>query len=153
VVDWSAAIWAGIIAGAAFLLLSVLIAPRLLGGNGWIAFRYAASILLGERILPPPATFDPAAVIAGLLVYFSVALVFALLIAIILHRWGLVVGILGGALIGVALYFITFYTLTLLFPWLFVVRGSVLLISHVIFGALAGGIYEALEVEQFVAVE
>lgn len=153
VVDWTAAIWAGIIAGAIFLLFNALVVPRFLGGNGWMAFRYAASIVLGERILAPPPTFDAAALVVGLLVYFAISIACALLIAIVLYRWGLLVGIFGGAVFGLAFYFINFYTLTLLFPWIFALRSEIVLVSHVIFGALAGGIYEALEVEEFVIVE
>ncbi len=32
-------------------------------------------------------------------------------------------------------------------------KSWIMVISHVVFGALAGGIYEALEVEEFVPVE
>ena len=41
--------------------------------------------------------------------------------------------------------------LTLLFPWFFAMRSWTLVFTHVIFGALAGGVYESLEVEEFVA--
>lgn len=153
VMDWKAATWAGIVAGAVFLLFNVFISTRFLGGNGWMAFRYAASIVLGERVLPPPASFDLTAFVLGILVNFVISIAAALLIAAVLHRWGLLVGICGGAVFGLALYVINFYTLTLLFPWFFVLRSPTLLVAHVIFGALAGGVYEALEVEEFVVVE
>jgi hypothetical protein len=153
VVDWSAAVWAGVIAGIIFLILNVLVAPLFLGGNAWIALRYTASILLGERVLPPPATFDLWVLIVALLVYFAMAIAFAVVLALIIHRWGMIVGIIGGALFGLALYFINFYTLTYFYPWFFAIQSWVLLLSHVIFGAVAGGVYESLEVEEFVVVD
>ena len=153
VVDWSAAVWAGIIAGIIFLILNVLVAPLFLGGNAWISLRYTASILLGDRVLPPPATFDLGVLIVALLVYFAMAIAFAVVLALIIHRWGMIVGIIGGALFGLALYFINFYTLTYFYPWFFAIHSWVLLLSHVIFGAVAGGVYESLEVEEFVVVD
>lgn len=152
-VDWRAALWAGLIAGAIFFLLLVLVTPLLAGGNGWVVIRLLASIVLGADILAPPATFDLAALIVAVGTHFILSVGFSLLIAYVLHRWGLIVGILGGALLGLALYAINFYTLTFLFPWFFAMRSWPVVVSHVIFGALAGGIYEALEVETFVAVE
>ena len=70
-----------------------------------------------------------------------------------LHRWGIIVGIIGGAIFGLALYLINFYTLTYFFPWFFPLRSWMMMLSHVIYGATAGGVYEALEVEEFVPLE
>lgn len=153
VMDWSAALWAGALAGLIFLLLNIFFVPALVGGNGWIVLRYTASIIMGAGVLPPPATFGLGILIVALLTHFVLSIVSALLLAFIIHRWGLIVGIAGGALFGLALYFVNFYTLTLLFPWFFAIRSWPLLISHIIFGAAAGGIYEALEVEEFVPEE
>ncbi len=154
-VDWSAAFQAGFLAGLAFLLVNLFVIPAVIGGNAWIMIRLAASVLLGDTILAPPATFDLSALAAGLLVHFTLSVLFALFIAFCLHRWGIVVGIVGGALFGLALYGINFYTLTMpdLYPWFYPFRGVPMALSHVLFGALAGGIYEALEVEEFVPVE
>lgn len=153
VVDWSAAIWAGIVSGVVFLLLNVFVLPVFVGGNAWVSLRYAASIVLGPSVLPPPSTFGLPVMIVAVLVYLVLAVAAAVVLAIVIHRWGLVVGILGGALFGLALYFINFYTLTFIWPWFFALRSWTLLLLHVIFGALAGGIYEALEVERFVTVD
>ena len=58
-VDWSAAIWAGLIAGTIFLLINLIIIPISWGTNVWLVVRIFASVTLGERALPPPADFDP----------------------------------------------------------------------------------------------
>lgn len=153
VVDWRAAFIAGIVGGAVFLLLNLVLVPAVFGGNAWIVIRYLASILMGESILPPPATFDATATVVALVLHFGLSLVFALILAVITHRWGLIAGIIVGALYGFALYFINMYTFTFFFEWFFVMNSWVFLLTHVIFGAVSGGVYEALEVERYIVVE
>ena len=153
VVDWSAALWAGLISGIVFLLLNAVLLPIVVGGNSWIPLRYLASIVLGARVLPPPATFDITVLIVSVLVTLAISILYAVLLAIIIHRWGLLLGIVLGGLFGLAIYAINYYTLTLLFPWFFAMSSMTVAIIHVLFGAVAGGVYEALEVEEFVPVE
>jgi hypothetical protein len=148
-VDWRAAIRAGIISGLVFFLVNMLLTWLVLDAP-WITARFFASLVLGKSILPPPATFDGVALAVGLLVNQGIAIPFACLIAYVFHRWGLLVGIAGGALFGLVLYGISFYSLTNVFPQFYFINSSLMLISHVIFGAVAGGVYELLEVETFV---
>ncbi len=152
VVDWRAAIWAGVVSGFAFLIINMLLTQIYLG-SPWIIVRLAASVLMGQRVLPPPATFDLGIFLSALLIHFPLSVAFACVIAFVLHRWGMLGGILGGAVFGLALYCINFYTFSFFFPWFFAMRSWIMVVSHVVFGALAGGIYEALEVEKFEAVE
>lgn len=149
VMDLTAAVWAGVIAGSAFLLFLTFVAPRLSGLDAWVYLRLIASVPLGSEVLAPPATFDIQVLLAAIVTQLLLSVSFALVSAFVLHRWGMIVGILGGALFGAALYVINFWTLSLFFPWFFAMRGFDVLLGHVVFGALAGGIYEALEVEEF----
>jgi hypothetical protein len=152
-VDWAAAIRAGVIAGIFFLLLNVILTSLAFGVNGWVVIRLLASLVLGQGVLAPPATFNVAALVVALLTHFGLAIGFGFLIAYVIHRGGLITGIIGGALLGLALYSINFYTLSYFFPWFFAMHSWVFGVSHMIYGALVGGIYEALEVEVFVPVE
>lgn len=147
VVDWSSAVWASVIAATIFLGLNLFVTPAVLGGNAWVFIRLLASLTLGEGVLAPPATFDLAALVAGVLTHYALSIAFGILLAVIIHRWGVLVGVAGGALYGVALYSINIYTLTLVFPWFMTVESGIFLATHVIFGVAAGGLYEALEVE------
>ena len=52
------------------------------------------------------------------------------------------VGIIGGALLGLCIYAINFYTMTYLFKWMFAMHSTVSVIAHLVFGAVAGGVYE-----------
>jgi hypothetical protein len=67
------------------------------------------------------------------------------LIAVVIHRWGLLVGIIGGGIMGIAIYLLNLYFFTVLFEWFFAINSSVLLLSHILFGATAGGVYELFD--------
>jgi hypothetical protein len=151
VVDWKAAVWAGVISGILFLILNSALTGFTLG-SPWVYSRLIASVIMGSGVMPPPVTFDAGIFAVALVVNFVLSVAFACLLAVIIHRWGLVVGLLGGAVFGLALYLINFYTLSYFFPWVYPFRSWMMLTSHVLFGAAAGSIYELLEVEEFVPV-
>jgi len=151
VVDWRAALIAGLASGAVFLLLSTWFAYSNIGSASLMA-RVLASVLLGEDVLSPSAGDMLRIWTAALVVHTPFSLGFACLIAYVLHRWGLIVGIAGGALFGLALYGINFYALTSFMPQFTIIKSSALAFTHVIFGAFSGGVYELLEVEEFVEV-
>jgi hypothetical protein len=152
-VDWTAALWAGVLSGVLFILLNLVFIPIFIGGNVWVVIRLFASILLGEGVLAPPATFDPGALLVALLTNLLLSVLYALLLSFIIHRGGLIGGIVGGAVFGVALFGINFFTLTYFFPWFFAMRNWVFVVAHIIYGAVTGGVYEALEIEEYVPVE
>jgi len=151
--DWRAAIWAGLVAGVVFLVIQMAILAGVTGGSPWVMLRMIAAMVMGQNVLPPPATFDPVIAVVALLIHFVLSILFALLIAFVLHRWGMLVGIIGGALFGLALYAINYYTFTLFFPWFFPMGNWVAVLAHIVFGAVAGGVYEAFEHEEYVVEE
>ena len=61
--DWRAAIWAGLIAGAVLLILQTAILAGVTGGSPWVTLCMIAAMVMGEGVLPPPATFDPVIVV------------------------------------------------------------------------------------------
>lgn len=147
VVDWSAAIWAGLISGLLYLIVGSLLSG-ILYGNFLLPIRMTAAFIWGSpSILDEPSA---AMIIIALVVHFILSIVFGTIVAFVIHRWGLVVGIVGGAALGLALYGINFFALTEFFPWFSGLRGWAMIISHIVFGAAAGGFYELLEVEEFV---
>lgn len=141
-IRWQAALIAGLAAGTAFLLVNLLLMPLILQVSPVIILRYMGSLVLGSQVVTQTDLFP---VIAGLLVHYVVSLLLTLVIAIVVHRWGLLVGIVGGAILGLSLYTINLYTFTLFFPWFFAINNPVLLLSHIIFGAVAGGVYEVFD--------
>jgi hypothetical protein len=145
-VDWKAALWAGLISGFVFLATNMMLSLIYLQ-NAWLAPRLFASLVMGENVLVPPLKFDLSVFAVAIGVNQILSIPFASLIAYCLHRWGIVVGIVGGALFGLALYGINIYAMSNFFPQFFALKNGLLLTSHIIFGAAAGGIYELLETE------
>ncbi len=141
-VSWRAIPIAGLAGGTAFLLFDAILTPLVLKINGVLILRYIASLVLGSKALMDGGV---GVVIVGILVHFVLSLLFAAIISIVVHRWGLRVGIIGGAILGLSLYGINLYAFTLVFPWFFALNGPILLLSHVLFGAVAGGVYESLD--------
>jgi hypothetical protein len=153
IMDWRAAVIAGLLAGALALVLRVLLWVLVTGGSFWAPFYQSAAILLGPESLAPVDAPQMGVVTVGVLVHMVLSLVYALVLAFIIHRWGLIIGIVGGALFGLAIYIINYYTFTYLFPWFFPLRSWLVLATHVFFGAAAGGLYEALERDIYVLDE
>lgn len=152
-VDWSAAVWAGLIAGA----LSLGLSPLLFKAAD--VFNLLSYPILGETTVDG---LRLSAVLVGTLVHLIASLLFGLLTAFLLHRWGIIIGIVGGALLGLALYAINFYAILEFLPNLVSETGLIQIewlrndwrmpLMHILFGATAGGIYESLEVEEFVPI-
>lgn len=150
VMDWRAALIAGVVAGTVTLLLQLILIAALTGGSPWFVLYHIAGLVLGPDAVLGVTGFEVGPALLGLLLHFVLAILFTLLLAFIIHRWGLVVGIVGGALFGLALYGINYYTFTIFFPWFYPFRSWVVILIHVVFGAVAGGTYEALEEEIYV---
>ncbi len=143
-IDWSAAIWAGVISGVVFLALDLLKGPLLTGESPWAVPRSMAAVVLGTDVLPPPATFDLGIFIVATLVHFATSILFAIAMAFIIRDMSTGVAIVVAAGLGVLLYFLAFYVLTPILPWFAKGRGWLNLIIHIPFGLIAGWAYKAL---------
>lgn len=148
--NWPAAIGAGIIAGVAFLILEMgLLATT--GGAVWGPPRMMAAIVMGEGVLPPPATYAPGIVAVGMIVHFVLSIIYAIILAAILQWWPLpiwpAVGL--GAAFGLLIFLVNFYGFTeLAFPWFAMARNWITLVSHIVFGAVLGGSYKLIAARQ-----
>jgi hypothetical protein len=151
--DWRAAVLAGVLAGIVTMLLWVILLAVVTGGSVWTPFHHIAAVLLGEGALTPSQTMEPQVVITGIVVHLFLSIVYAVILAFIIHRWGLIVGIIGGTLFGLAIYLINYYTFSYFYPWFYPLRSWIALVGHLVFGAVAGGLYETFERDIYVVVE
>lgn len=130
------------VASTIFLVIVAVIMPLGLDLSSGTVLRYFGAFVLGTGVLTEQETLP---IIIGVIVHYVLSGVFTLLIVFILHRWGFWVGVIGGAILGGALYSINLYTLTVFFPWFFAINNPTLFWGHVVFGALVGGVYEMLD--------
>ncbi|MGQ0816323.1 MAG: hypothetical protein ACT4O1_17990 [Gemmatimonadota bacterium] len=141
----SAAIWAGLISGAVFMVVEMLMVQMFLGMSMWGPPRMIAAIVMGKGVLPPPETFDLAIVMVAMLVHFPLSVVFALPLAWIVSRLQLGAATGVGAAYGLALYLVNFYLMTAFFPWFGMARNWVSITAHILFGLIAAVAYKKLQ--------
>ncbi len=143
-IDWKAATWAGIIAGMVFLLLEMIMVPVFGGGSPWGPPRMMAAIVLGEGVLPPPATFDAVIVMAAMGLHLVLSIAYAVMFALVVNRLNFGPALALGAVGGLILYLVNFYGFTALFPWFAMARNWISIFGHVVFGLAAAGTYLAI---------
>jgi hypothetical protein len=141
-VSWRAVGIAGLAGATVFLLATMLLTPLILKVEPALILRYMGALVLGTGVLTEGSATT---VLVGVIVHYILSMLFAVLIIIVLHRWGFIVGLIGGAILGAALYGINIYTLTTFFDWFFAINSGVLLWSHVLFGATVGAVYELFD--------
>jgi hypothetical protein len=151
-VDWGAAMWAGLLSGTLFLALGILL-PWLALGDPWVHLRLIGSLAFGPAVIPPPETTNPVVLLVALAITYALTIPLAALVALVVHKWGWVFSALGGAALGWGLYLFTFWTLSFFFPWIFPLRNWMILLAFLGLGALVGALYELLEVEAYAPVE
>jgi uncharacterized membrane protein YagU involved in acid resistance len=143
--DWPAAIYSGLIAGAIFMMLEMIMVPLFLGGSAWGPPRMIAAIVMGREVLPPPATFDFAIVMVAMIVHFVLSLIYAVAYDWATERLNLGATVALGAVFGLLLYVVNFYGFTAIFPWFAGARNWVSIFAHVVFGISVAVAYKQLE--------
>ncbi len=139
---------AGLLAGVLFYLLETVLVPIGLGGSPWAPPRTISSIVLGQGVLPPPASFDLGIVLVGLIVNLVLSVAYAFVIAFAIAGRSQGVALLIGAAAGLALYLINFYVFTGIFPQFAGARNWVTVVAHLAFGLLAALFYVRFTREQ-----
>lgn len=144
--DLKAAIWAGIIAGIVFIMLEMAMIAFLQGQSPWGPPRMMAAMVMGEGVLPPPATFDFGIMMVAMMVHFVLSIILGVIFGW-LHsalKMNLVTAIIAGTVFGLVVYFVDFYIFTAVFPWFAMARGPISIFAHAMFGLVLGWAYHAL---------
>ena len=145
----SAVLSAGLIAGLVFVVLEMVLVATVGGGSAWGPPRMMAAIALGKEVLPgpdTPPTFDAGVFLVGMIVHFVLSVVLAAILAAILMAMGASTGtaVAVGAGFGLVVYIVNFYGMTAIFPWFESARNWITIFAHVVFGAVAGGVYASM---------
>ncbi len=153
--DWKAVIWAALIAGMVFLVLEMVLVGTVGGGSPWGPPRMIAAMVMGEGVLPPPATFDMVPVFVATLVHLTISVVYAVILGWVISSRGLNLGmsLLVGTLFGLLLYFVNFYLFTAIWPWFAMARGMISIFVHVVYGLALGWAYHALSSQHVRVIE
>ncbi|WP_251357828.1 hypothetical protein [Kangiella sp. TOML190] len=147
--DWSAVVWAGVITGVLSLPLLFFVLPALINLDTSSIIQYWASMLLGSSVISVPASFSIGHLLVAIVTHVALTLLLTTIIASIFHRFGTLIGITGGALVGLAYYLINIYSMTYFFSWMYLFEGAAFLLFNMLIGGMAGFFYESLEIEQW----
>jgi hypothetical protein len=143
-IDWAAAGWAGLVAGAVYILVESALISLFSGGPNSDAVRRIAAIALGETTLPPSTPFTALVFLSAMAVHLPLSLLYARVLAALVHGFSAPRAAVVGAGFGGLLYAVNFYAFARIFPWFAVARGWMTLSAHVVFGIVAAAAYVLL---------
>lgn len=146
--------WAAIVAGIVFMMLEMVLVGTVGGGSPWGPPRMIGAIALGSGALPPPATFDLTIMLVAMVIHFALSILLGLILGWIVSRLrlGRIAAIGAGTVFGLAVYFVSFYGFTAVFPWFAMARTPITVFAHIVFGAVLGWAYHALAAREAKAV-
>ena len=144
---FSAAVYAGLSAGIIATVVQIALWSVFADALPAILFRdarFAAAIVMGRKVLPPPASFDWTVMLVATLVHFALSVAYGLALSALIARLRTLPSMLAGAAFGLCLYGVNMYGFTAVFPWFQAARDSITLATHAAFGVAAAGVYRML---------
>ena len=151
--NWSAAVYAGVIAGILATVVQIALWSVFTDALPTILFRdarFAAAIVMGRGVLPPPASFNGIVMLVATLVHFVLSIAYGVTLSPLISRLRTAPSMLAGAAFGLCLYGINMYGFTVVFPWFEATRDWITVATHAVFGGAAAGVYKVLTQRLFV---
>ena len=145
---WTKGVWTGLIAGTVLLGAQMFLAVEAGSGTVWNPIRLSASIALGSQAIAASAPFTFGILAIGVLVHFLISIWYAVVLGLFIRRLKYGMALLVGAGFGLLLYFVHFYGLTSMYPWVVNARGWIPVISHLAFGMSAAWVYSHLHMRE-----
>lgn len=146
--DWAAAAVSGFAAGAVLMVLELLWSSIVTGVNPWITSHKIAAIVMGPDALQS-SSFSVGVVALALATHYALGVVFGVALCAIIAPFhfdsSVGMGLLVGAVFGLAIYLLNFYGMVRWFPWFADLRGWTTFAAHLIFGMTAALMYLKLE--------
>ena len=145
--NWRAALAAGIVAGTVATASQVILWWTFTDDLPEIFFRDArltSAILLGQSVLPPPATSDRMVILVAGLIHVLLSMAYGLALACVISRLTRRTALLAGCVFGLILYAVNMHIVTNVYPWFSAARDWITVVTHVIFGISLAAIYKAL---------
>lgn len=138
---------AGIAAGILATIAQILLWLTFWDALPWIFFRdirYTAAIILGEAILPPPATFDWQALLIATMIHTILSILYAIVLPLLIGRLGLRTSLIVGGFYGLIIFWVNMYGVAIIYPWFVETRDWITVIAHIVFGVSAASMYKIL---------
>lgn len=148
VTRWTKGGFVGLIAGALFLMVEMLLLELFKQADIWTPVRLSASITLGNRAVAIAAPLTTDIVFVGLLMHFILSIWYAVVLGLLIRKLKPGMATLAGAVFGVLLYVFHFYGLVAIYPWVANARGWIVVVAHLVFGMSAGWIYSHLHTRE-----
>lgn len=143
--DWKAGIWAGLIAGLAFMMMEMLLMWMFKGQSPWGPPHMMAAMVLGQDVLPKPGTwapFDLKIMMVAMMIHLPLSMAYGLLGSLLCRSVRAGGALLIGAVYGIAIYLVNFYLIApMAFPWFTMARDLVSGFSHMMFGVILALVY------------
>lgn len=144
---WLPAFYAGIAAGICSTAVQILLwwlfwdaLPSILYRDA----RFAAAIILGEGVLPPPVTLDLYIMLIASLIHFGLSIAYAFILSSLIHCIDIKKSLVLGGVYGLGLFLINMYGFVIIFPWFVDTRDWITVTAHVVFGVSATNVYKVL---------
>lgn len=147
-VNWVAAGIAGVVAGAVATAVQLLLwwSAQLPVFNMLLRdSRFAAAIILGQNVLPPPLTFDWKVMLVASALHFVLSIVYGFSLAPFVARASRLRDVLAGSVFGLAVFALNMYGFTALFPWFVASRDWITAVAHIAFGFSCALAFRALQ--------
>jgi len=140
--DWSAAGWASLLGGLAFMGMEMFLAPLFGQGRPWDAPRLIAAVLVGDLLQgqAPTTVF-----ILSLSIHLTLSLLFGRLLALLLFKRPRREWVAIGLLFGLGLYLFNYHALGTFSPRIEAARSVSWLFCHLVFGLVTAAAYRRLE--------
>jgi hypothetical protein len=143
---WAKGAYGGLLAGTLFLAVEMFLLEAFGRGSIWDPVRLSASLAMGDQAVAKSVPFTADILVVGMLVHYVISIWYAVVLGLLIRKLKPGTAALAGAMYGVVLYFLHFYGLTGLYPWVANERSWIVVIPHVVFGMSAAWIYSHLHV-------
>lgn len=144
---WLAIFYAGITGGVFSTIAQILLwwtfwdaLPSILYRDA----RFAAAIILGQGVLPPPETLDWQVMLIATWIHFGLSIIYATVFYYLIHSLNIKNSLIVGGLYGLGLFIINMYGFVIIFPWFVETRDWITIAAHLIFGVSVAGVYKVL---------
>lgn len=144
---WLPALYAGVAAGIFSTVAQIILWWLFLDELPSILYRdarFAAAIILGKGVLPPPATLDWYVMFIATLLHFGLSIAYAIILSWLIRGIDITNSLIAGGLYGLGLFLMNMYGFVMIFPWFVDTRDWITVTAHIVFGVSAAGVYKVL---------